>query len=576
MASVKQVLNFLPKANFWNTLTLKGMGTSGVPAPSAEEGGLYFDSSENTLMYGRLDNNNTPEWVPISDALTLMHTTAAGNYISGIDTTTQNIFTDSSIPVMKITVVPTDGMTQGTPYTLVGTDGDSTTQEASIYISSGSGTPYSDTNPLATLHDIAAAASGVNGVTMDGASIVVTNTGVAVLLSDTTSPYSSTGNFLATVGSVAIEDASIVTYIDGSFVQKTQTLYASDDAGQNKYVTGVTLGGTAENPTITVNGAALPVTDITITEGTPSAQVSILSDGVANLYTNTSYDASNNKLATMTDITNAIGGLSGAMHWYGQGDVNSGADDLTVNINSTTYYVHNACTAAHEAWESGDVIYITADNISYEYVYNGTGWQLLGDESMGVQSIGGEKGAITLSDGLIMSSKQLTLNGATDASLGGVKLGYTTTDETISSKTYRNFALDTSSNAGYTSIPYATSDSSGIITPEQANAIANASLASTVYSVTIANANMGSGHATAVITHNLGTADMNVDVYQINGSNQYTMVFVDSVVTSENVLKIGFGSHTAFTQCQDENQGYRVVFTAVSSDKNPTFTITSE
>lgn len=48
------------------------------------------------------------------------------------------------------------------------------------------------------------------------------------------------------------------------------------------------------------NIPSVPVTDIKINNTT------ILSSGVANIVTNTAYNSSSNKIATMTDISNAI------------------------------------------------------------------------------------------------------------------------------------------------------------------------------------------------------------------------------------------------------------------------------
>ena len=88
---------------------------------------------------------------------------------------------------------------------------------------------------------------------------------------------------------------------------------------------------------------------------------------------NTAYDASTNKAATMTDVNNAVAGLSGAMHFRG-----------VVNADPTVTPPSLSPAAA-----SGDVVlYNTA-----EYVYDGTNWRILGDE--GNYAI---KGSITNSD----------------------------------------------------------------------------------------------------------------------------------------------------------------------------------
>lgn len=72
---------------------------------------------------------------------------------------------------------------------------------------------------------------------------------------------------------------------------------------------------------------------------------------------NTAYDASTNKAATMADITSAIGGLSGAMHFEGVKE--------SLPSNTTGY-------------ASGDVIIVG----NKEYVCDGSAWHELGDETI--------------------------------------------------------------------------------------------------------------------------------------------------------------------------------------------------
>lgn len=78
---------------------------------------------------------------------------------------------------------------------------------------------------------------------------------------------------------------------------------------------------------------------------------------------NTAYNASTNKAATMTDIQNAVAGLSGAMHYIGESTTDPSTGTATVE--------------GHEDWVSGDVVTYQ----SKEYVYDGENWRELGDES---------------------------------------------------------------------------------------------------------------------------------------------------------------------------------------------------
>lgn len=78
---------------------------------------------------------------------------------------------------------------------------------------------------------------------------------------------------------------------------------------------------------------------------------------------NTAYNADTNKAATMTDVQNAVKGLSGAMHYVGESTTDPSTGTATVE--------------GHEDWVSGDVVTYNAK----EYVYDGENWRELGDES---------------------------------------------------------------------------------------------------------------------------------------------------------------------------------------------------
>lgn len=102
---------------------------------------------------------------------------------------------------------------------------------------------------------------------------------------------------------------------------------------------------------------------------------------------NTPYNASSNKAATMTDINNAMAGLSGAMHYVGESSTNPSGG--TVTIAGKPEYIAI----------SGDVVTYQQK----EYVYNGTAWKELGDETS--YAI---KGSITDSD--IASGANIAMN----------------------------------------------------------------------------------------------------------------------------------------------------------------------
>lgn len=89
---------------------------------------------------------------------------------------------------------------------------------------------------------------------------------------------------------------------------------------------------------------------------------SVLTGTVANVVTNTAYNAETNKLATMQDVTTAVAGLSGAMHFIGTSTTDPKTEGATVEGVST--------------FNAGDVVLFG----NSEYVYNGTSWIELGTE----------------------------------------------------------------------------------------------------------------------------------------------------------------------------------------------------
>ena len=99
----------------------------------------------------------------------------------------------------------------------------------------------------------------------------------------------------------------------------------------------------------------------------PTSKVTNLDTTLAGkqdtLVFNTAYNADTNKAATMTDVQNAVAGLSGAMHYVGESTTDPSTGTATV--------------AGHEDWVAGDVVTYQ----SKEYVYDGEDWRELGDES---------------------------------------------------------------------------------------------------------------------------------------------------------------------------------------------------
>ena len=129
--------------------------------------------------------------------------------------------------------------------------------------------------------------------------------------------------------------------------------------------TGQVIGSVSQTDgVVSATLKTLTASDIPTIE---QAQVNGLTAALAGkqdtLVFNTAYNASTNKAATMTDVKNAVAGLSGAMHYVGESTTDPSTGTATVE--------------GHEDWVSGDVVTYQ----SKEYVYDGENWRELGDES---------------------------------------------------------------------------------------------------------------------------------------------------------------------------------------------------
>ena len=139
---------------------------------------------------------------------------------------------------------------------------------------------------------------------------------------------------------------------------------ALDSDGQTAGTGEVISVVTQADGVITVQKKTLAEADI---PALTTAKITGLDTALAGkqntLVFNTAYDASSNKAATMADVTNAVSGLSGAMHYVGESTTDPAGGTATVE--------------GHEDWASGDVVTYNAK----EYVYDGENWRELGDES---------------------------------------------------------------------------------------------------------------------------------------------------------------------------------------------------
>lgn len=153
--------------------------------------------------------------------------------------------------------------------------------------------------------------------------------------------------------------SSANSYTDGKITGLTSD---GQTAGTGEVISKVTQA----NGVVTVEKKTLAKEDIPTIE---QSQVNGLTDSLAGkqdtLVFNTPYNSETNKAATMTDINNAVSGLSGAMHYVGESTTNPA--EGTVTIDGKPEYEAKA----------GDVVTYQAK----EFVYDGAAWRELGDES---------------------------------------------------------------------------------------------------------------------------------------------------------------------------------------------------
>lgn len=168
------------------------------------------------------------------------------------------------------------------------------------------------------------------------------------------------------------------------------------DVADSAVATQLVSAVSEEDGKITVTRRALVAEDI---PEIAQSKVTGLTDALAgkqdSLVFNTAYNSSTNKVATMTDVTNAVAGLSGAMHYIGE---------------STTDPAEEVTVPDVEEFSKGDVVTYNAK----EYVYDGTSWRELGDESSFAVK-GSIRNADIAADAAIDQSK---IAGLTDALAG--------------------------------------------------------------------------------------------------------------------------------------------------------------
>lgn len=170
---------------------------------------------------------------------------------------------------------------------------------------------------------------------------------------------------------------------------------AALDVSDSEVATQVVTAVSETDGKISVTRRALTEDDIPeIAQSKVTGLTTALAGKQDTVVFNTAYNAESNKAATMTDVQNAVADLSGAMHYEGDSTTDPAEGEPTVS--------------GHEgAWAKGDVVTYNAK----EYVYDGTEWRELGDESSFAVK-GSIKNADIAADAAIDQSK---IAGLTDA-----------------------------------------------------------------------------------------------------------------------------------------------------------------
>ena len=142
--------------------------------------------------------------------------------------------------------------------------------------------------------------------------------------------------------------------VDSKISAAIGALDRADAAVEGQVVSAVS----EDNGIITVTRRALVEADIpALAQSKITGLTAALSGKQDTITFNSPYDSSSNKAATMADVTAAIGDLSGAMHFEG---------------------VQDSLPEDNEGYNSGDVILVG----NKEYVFDGTTWHELGDETI--------------------------------------------------------------------------------------------------------------------------------------------------------------------------------------------------
>ena len=180
-----------------------------------------------------------------------------------------------------------------------------------------------------------------------------------VKLAETTASGDLEGDIIELQGQVAALQTSVTNITNGTTVVGKASADADGNVISETYATQTTVSGIGDRVT-TAEGE---IDTLQSTVGEHTSDISALEANVGTLQT-TVGNAESGLVKDVNDLKGQIGGLSGAMHFVGTSTTDPATG--TVTIDGEPY-----------SPASGDVCLYNAK----EYVYNGTSWAELGDES---------------------------------------------------------------------------------------------------------------------------------------------------------------------------------------------------
>jgi hypothetical protein len=370
---------------------------------------------------------------------------------------------------------------------------------------------------------------------------------------------------------------NVSTTADGLLPANKSANQSSTAVGSNNYVWDATQGKYAKLPSTAFS-------DTTYTDGTAGYVEKAVKDGSGNTITTTyapiaspaltgtptaptaAVGDNSTQIATTAYVTTAISGITGAMVFKGTigtgGTAGTALPTSNVKIGDT-YKIVTAGTYASQAAKVGDLFIATATTPTWAYVPSGDDTdvtQVTAGAGLNTTSddTSTDGGSITSTGTLYLTKTAVTpgtYQGITVDKYGRVtgatNQGYTTNTGTVTSVGITN---DTNGGLTVSGSPVTTS---GSITVGHTNVLTNAQTTSGVYPIKIDKNGHISEYGSAVtilkkyagditgnsstksftITHNLGTRDVIVNIYD---ATTYEEVMVDVTRTTTSAVKIDF------------------------------------